>query len=309
MIEPEKSALVSVGLPVVKTHYLDASLSQCLKQTYKNIEVIIVNNASNEKTKKEIKSVVDGYNDKRIKYYENENAQLPMVENWNKTLSYSEGKYFSLLCDDDKWDVHFLEKMVSLAETHPETNLFHSRVLIINENDKPIELTTTCYEKEDYLDFIYHRIKRLRSQFLSDFFVRTSEIKKIGGFIYMPDGWGSDDVTWFTLAVNGGVAYTPETLYYYRTNPFSYTNSKYIKNKYTSIAKYVEIVGQLVSKTTEDDFDKLRVELIKSELKDYARLNYLYQTDNYLRGNPFVPNILIPFIRMIIKLYKKIFGW
>ena len=37
-------------------------------------------------------------------------------------------------------------------------------------------------------------------------------MKKIGGFHDLPLAWGSDDVTWFKLAMNGGVAYLPEPL-------------------------------------------------------------------------------------------------
>jgi hypothetical protein len=48
--------------------------------------------------------------------------------------------------------------------------------------------------------------------YLSDFVVKTESLKEINGFIDFPDGWGSDEFTWFKIAMNGGIAYTPSVL-------------------------------------------------------------------------------------------------
>jgi glycosyltransferase involved in cell wall biosynthesis len=76
-----KKDLVSIGLPIVKADYLEQAISCCLCQTYNNIEVIIVNNGKTLEIRKKIKDIVNKYNDKRIKYFENI-EHLPMVHNW-----------------------------------------------------------------------------------------------------------------------------------------------------------------------------------------------------------------------------------
>ena len=91
--------LVSVVIPAYKSAYLFDAISSVLSQTYKNLELIIVNDASPE----DITSIVESFNDPRIRYYINERniGALDLVKNWNLCLSYAQGDFFCLLCDDD----------------------------------------------------------------------------------------------------------------------------------------------------------------------------------------------------------------
>ena len=86
MDHSKNTFLVSVGIPVVKSNFLLTTIESCQKQTYKNLEILILNNASTKEKGDEIESIVNGFNDNRIKYYRNE-IQLPMIENWNCVLS------------------------------------------------------------------------------------------------------------------------------------------------------------------------------------------------------------------------------
>ena len=186
-----KNVLVSVGLPVVKTNFLKKSIECCLSQTYENIEVIVLNNASNISTRDEIRAIVFEIDDKRIAYYENKN-QIPMVQNWNKTLEHAKGDLFVLLSDDDYWEPTFLDEIINLSIKYLNVDIFHVRLARIDEYDNLIDLSPTCPELESGIDFINHRLSGYRVIYLSDFVVRTNALKKIGGFVDLPDGWGSD---------------------------------------------------------------------------------------------------------------------
>ena len=102
----ENFPLISIGIPVIRSQYLEEAFKCALDQTYKNFEIILLNNASNQTVKEEIKNISIKYSSNKIKYYENE-IQIPIIQNWNKVLEYSKGDFFAILCDDDKWSPFF----------------------------------------------------------------------------------------------------------------------------------------------------------------------------------------------------------
>ena len=81
----------SITIPAYKQKYLSEAIESCLAQTYQEFEVIIVDDASPEY----LKSVVDKFDDTRIRYYRNEKncGALNVVDNWNICLSYATGDY------------------------------------------------------------------------------------------------------------------------------------------------------------------------------------------------------------------------
>ena len=58
----------SITIPAYKRSYLKEAIDSCLAQTYKDFELIIVNDASPE----DLDSIVNSYSDNRIRYYKNE---------------------------------------------------------------------------------------------------------------------------------------------------------------------------------------------------------------------------------------------
>lgn len=305
----KKEKIISIGLPVVKPTYLSSAIESCLNQTYTNIEIIILNNASTKEVGDEIESIVKKHEDIRLKYYRN-TEQLPMIENWNKVLSYANGDLFSLLCDDDYWDPLFIQKMVFLAIKYPNINLFHSRVLITkgDGNNNESFLSSLCNEYEDTLDFIYHRLKGYRNQYLSDFMVRLPTIREIGGFVDLPDGWGSDDITWFLVAASGeGVAYDSNLLFIYRDHEENITNLKNNSNKLKSLNLYVEFVLSMLSKIEiKTTLDEIKKNNIIEELKTYEKQNNVALWKKALISNSVIPNFIVPFIIVIYKIYRHL---
>lgn len=271
--------LITIGIPVVKDQFLLSAVNCALSQTYSNIEIIILNNASDEQVKNSIRSIVNGLNSDLIYYYENEN-QLPIIENWNRLLSFANGLFFNLLSDDDKIEKSFISELYNLSCAFPNCNLFHSRILVVNEKEEELRFSPLCNEFEDVFDFIFHRISNFREQFISDFLVRTDAIRKNGGFANLPDAWGSDDLTWYKNACDGGVAYCSKPLFVYRENSFSVTQNMKIKNKiqahnilFNSISLILKKEGNSLKKKMITDilqlsYDKKDLSILNS---DYSK--------------------------------------
>ena len=100
-------------LPAYKARFFREALDSILAQSYKDFELIIVNDASPE----DLDSIVKGYNDPRIRYYVNEKniGGKDLVAQWNHCLEYANGEYVILASDDDVYSPLYLEKMDELV--------------------------------------------------------------------------------------------------------------------------------------------------------------------------------------------------
>jgi glycosyltransferase involved in cell wall biosynthesis len=102
------SELISV---VVTTYnrkcFLASTVKSILNQSYKNIELIIVDNCSNY----DFYNYIGKFNDKRIKAFQNNNNGI-ISTNRNFGIEHSKGKYISFCDDDDIWVKNKLEQQL-----------------------------------------------------------------------------------------------------------------------------------------------------------------------------------------------------
>lgn len=106
--------LVSIVIPAYNAaNYLAEAIDSALAQTYKNIEIIVVNDGS--KDNGATRDVALSYGDK-IRYYEKENGGCASALNFG--ISVMNGKWFSWLSHDDLYLPEKLEKLTELVETY-----------------------------------------------------------------------------------------------------------------------------------------------------------------------------------------------
>jgi glycosyltransferase involved in cell wall biosynthesis len=91
------SPLISVCIPTYNNGpFIVETLQSVLKQSYQNIELIIVDDCSTDDTIAQIKTIQDP----RIRLVQNE-KNLGMHGNWQKSLDLAKGDFMKLVCGDD----------------------------------------------------------------------------------------------------------------------------------------------------------------------------------------------------------------
>ena len=113
-------AKVSVVMPVYNTpdEVLKEAVESILNQTYKDFELLIINNGSCS----DIKTVIDKYSDNRIKYYEiKENRGVAAARNLG--IEKMSGEYYAVMDSDDIASPDRLEKQVQIFEAEPDVLL------------------------------------------------------------------------------------------------------------------------------------------------------------------------------------------
>jgi len=215
-----KAPLVSVLIPAHNAEkFLPRALESALGQTYSNLEVIVIDNASTDKTAQVIARFMK--KDKRISTRRMENCDLSAVR--NALFSLAKGKYLHFLDADDWLDKNYYEECVKVAEktgadlcvTGFETTKWPSS---ISYNE--CRVVSDLADKVKTIGGLPLRSMVWRYLFRADF-VKRAGLKFSGGS-FMEDM----RFTPVALAESDKMAVVPHVLYHYIDNPSSITANK-----------------------------------------------------------------------------------
>ncbi|MBR3803058.1 MAG: glycosyltransferase family 2 protein [Clostridia bacterium] len=127
--------LVSVVIPVYNaTKYLARTLDSALRQTHKNLEIILIDDCSKDDS---LKMMYDyAARDSRIKVLESEKNQGVAAVR-NRGIQEATGEYIALLDSDDVWVEDKIERQIKLLKEN-NAQIAYSSYSFIDENDQPI---------------------------------------------------------------------------------------------------------------------------------------------------------------------------
>lgn len=122
---------VSVIIPVYNgDRFLSEAVDSILSQTYKNFEIIIVDDGSTDHTHQVISHYLER-SELRIQYIYQENQGVAAAR--NKGFSFASGQYIAFLDQDDIYLPQKLEKQVAMFACYSEIGMVHSGWRRVNE--------------------------------------------------------------------------------------------------------------------------------------------------------------------------------
>lgn len=224
--DSEDMPLVSIMIPTYnRPEYFEETLKSALNQTYLNIEIIVNDNSTDDRTEKLIKKYLF---DKRLKYYHNKNAHTK-EENFVFFEKQAKGSMLQWCMDDDILMPRKLEIMVQALKDNPQITLVTSQRGYIDEksNDisdnfkKPfnIEAEYGHYSGDDMGRFILTNIINCIGEPSAALFRR----KDLKNHYWHAECKGyytiSDVVMWLELLEKGDCVVFKNPLSYYRKHP------------------------------------------------------------------------------------------
>lgn len=103
---------VSVCIPAYNCEkYIASAIKSVLKQTYKDFELLIINNHSTDNTL----AIIEGFKDDRIRIIRNK-ENIGAKNNWNKSLEEAKGEYIKILPADDILADQCIEKQIRIFQ-------------------------------------------------------------------------------------------------------------------------------------------------------------------------------------------------
>lgn len=131
------NVVVSIVMPTYnRAHLLSRAIRSVLNQTFKDWELIIIDDASTDDTE----TVLSDWskNDERIKVFRNDKNNYPDIsKNLNYSVGVARGMYIARLDDDDYWcDVNKLQKQVQFLDKNGDYVVVGGGVVVVDGNNK-----------------------------------------------------------------------------------------------------------------------------------------------------------------------------
>lgn len=238
--------MISVVLPVYNGEaYLEQSINSILKQTYVDIELIIVNDCSTDKSN----DIISKFSkDSRVKIINNKtNQKLP--NSLNIGFENCRGEFFTWTSDDNVMLPNALEILHSYLE-NSSSDLAFSRCEIINHKGQIIG-KTDCYN--DLNEIYYNNIV------LASFLYRRNVHEKLCG--YDSTKFLVEDYDFWLRAYRCfKFVYVPEVLYQIRFHKENLGRTHFEKVKLRKIALLKENLDFIEDKNI---IDKINCEVSK----------------------------------------------
>jgi glycosyltransferase involved in cell wall biosynthesis len=208
--------LVSVILPCYNAeNYLAAAVNSVTHQTYKELEIIIIDDCSTDTSTEILHNLAK--NDHRIKLFRNEVNQK-LVATLNKGITLATGKYILRMDADDICYPDRVEKQVRFMEEHQDIGISGTAILQFEEGKKDIIL------KQPADDAVLKAKIFTSSIFFHPTVIIRSELLKTYHFEYnsnyhRAEDWG----LWMEIVNKTKIGNLPEPLLRYRILPGSET--------------------------------------------------------------------------------------
>lgn len=152
--------LISVIIPAYnRENVIERAIKSATVQTYSNLEIIIVDDASTDNTKDKVRQI----NDKRIVYLSHKTNRGASTAR-NTGIKKARGEYIAFLDSDDQWFAQKLEKQIAVLKKNFDCSVIYSRYYIIKGKKKKLSVWPEIKKHQG----------KLNSQLLIGNFITTS---------------------------------------------------------------------------------------------------------------------------------------
>lgn len=282
--------LVTVLMPAYNAEpYINSSVDSVLSQTYKDFELLIINDGSKDKTHE----ILESYSDSRIKLVHQENMGL--VKTLNKGIDLAKGKYIARFDADDICYPERLEKQMKFLTENPDYILVGSEADYTDEYDNFIfTYRFSVYDNDEIkaanfkeCPFIHSSVTVLKEAFT-----------KAGKYNDRAITF-EDHLLWSRMSQYGKMRNMPEPLIRVRFNPDSVTIDEKWRGKEFIDLKQRSIKSGEVS---DEDFQLLKTILANQNFTEYKKASYHSMLGKKFLWNQHNPKKARQHLRVAMKL-------
>ncbi len=301
--------LISVLIPVynVEAFVKEAILSIC-NQTYKNIEIIVVDDCSTDLTYSVVAELVEI--DSRIKLFKNE-KNSKIVKTLNFALEQAKGDFIARMDGDDISAPERLEKQLDFLIKNPQYYLVGSHVNTIDVNNSIIGK-----QEMPIKDKIINKTIKYASPVLHIWLAKREVYNQLNGYREIP---GAEDYDFLLRMHSLGLLFTNLNSFEYSVRIRDGNTTSTIGFNQRLMSNYVVELYEMRVTTGQDNFTSLNVQEYLNKYSGYKenfdKSNILLQKAFMAKGHKKFFKMFIFLIMSICKsrfqtqyLYKRIFS-
>lgn len=236
----ESTPRLSIGLPVYNgADYLEDALRSLEAQTFKDFEVIVSDNDSEDETEKIVREWAAV--DPRIRYHRSE-VNVGANRNYNRTFFLSRGELFKWAAHDDTMEPSYLQRCVDVLDSDPAAVLVHSETDYIGSGgEELVELARGYLGPDGFIEKLLMDESATSALASDDVHVRfNAVVNKMTVFydvfgvgrreafrntLLLRQYYGADKVFLAEMALQGKLVRVPETLFHRRCHASASTRT------------------------------------------------------------------------------------
>ena len=213
------TGLVSVLLPNYNGHnHLKESIDSVLKQSYNDIELIVIDDESNDNSR----DIINSYQDERVKaIYLKKGRHISYA--LNKGMEMASGEFIARIDSDDVWVENKLEKQILYLKTNPHIAACFTKIYLI---DKEGERAEKKYK--DIYDMYENANNKTQKEWIKYFFkegnclchssvlMRRKMLDEIDGYYKLPYVTAEDLELWMRMTLKFPIYILNDKLVKYR---------------------------------------------------------------------------------------------
>ncbi len=253
--------LVTVGVALYNhEQYIVQCLESIISQTYKNIELIVIDDCSPDNSFEVAKNYLENQDfNKNYKIYTRPNKG--MCNTLNEIAKQSTGKYISFIGSDDSWMLNKIEDQVKYLEENSKYMLVHSNSQVIDNNDNQKNILDYSVKKNT--GYLFDSIIEGKGGInTTSHLYKTEVYEKIG--YYDPNLKFEDTDFWLRLTKYYEVGYINKIHTYYRWHEENLSGSKNLLKFYNE--ELIEIFKKNI-----DDKVLEKIVILKMYRKSFLR--------------------------------------
>ena len=218
--------------------WLQEAVSSVLDQSYRTVEILIIDNCSTDDTS----SFVSSIHDDRVTYIRNEN-NIGLAGSINRAIGLlSDGiEWCTVLCDDDYLEKDHIDRMVRTIVSNDVKAIIHSHIVYVDSDRNELKHARISPSEESALDYIKGRAEFKRERFLSGILFRRKAFTEINGYPAFRTGMAADDAMVFALALQDRLVYCRDAIVYVRLHENAESQSvDGVAEHFTALLEYKE---------------------------------------------------------------------
>lgn len=295
--------LVSVIIPLYNAEkYIKECLLSVYKQTYTNIEIIIVNDGSTDSSLDVLSSFKK---EKNITIISQENKGASAARNIG--IKHAKGDYIQFLDADDNLPANKIEEQINdlRAENFNPRTLIFCKWKTESSKFKFVDLITHDYNNpvDILIDFMQYS-----AMLIPHCYLVSKELINIAGL------WDeslslNDDGEWFSriIAASNKIIYCNNSTVFYRDTPNSLSKQKSLKAKNSEIVAYIK-TAEIAKRSNKENKEQIIYNFIKGQLifiypyyKEFRKIGELYLKINY-------PTLSFSYPSLSLKIWTYYWG-
>lgn len=246
--------VVSVIIPAYRVaQYIPATLQSVMAQTYRDYEVIVVDQDMNEAMATALQPFSE-----RIVHLKKDPTNLASARNCG--AKHARGRYLAFLDGDDCWAPDFLSDMVPMIEAGNGLDVVYANAVFFGRPDTDGILFQSLFPSKRPISFL--SILKRECYVFSSALVRRSIFERVGGCDDQLSSAEDFDL-WLRIAEAGGrFDFTSKPLVRYRLRPNSLTTNRtnMCKTTLTVYSKYLHHSAADIREAAESGFQKVQAE-------------------------------------------------